>query len=50
MKFTQWLNRYVDLSDVNVPELAERFTLSVAELEGYEELGSGARYCNRGSD
>ena len=41
MKFSlQWLNRYVDLSDVNVPELAERFTLSVAELEGYEEVGS----------
>ena len=41
MKFSlQWLNRYVDLSDVNVPELAKRFTLSVAELEGYEELGA----------
>lgn len=42
MKFSlQWLNRYVDLSDVDVAHLAERFTLSVAELEGYKEVGTG---------
>ena len=41
MKFSlQWLNRYVDLSDVDVAELARRFTLSVAELEGYDEVGA----------
>jgi phenylalanyl-tRNA synthetase beta chain len=46
MKFSlQWLHRYVDLSDLlndteKVAELAERFTLSVAELEGYDQLGA----------
>lgn len=41
MKFSlQWLSRYVDLSDVDVSALADRFTLSVAELEGFEEVGS----------
>jgi len=36
-----WLNRYVDLSAVNLDELANRFTLSVAELEGVERVGDG---------
>lgn len=45
MKFSlQWLHRYVDLSDLigdsqKIAEFAERFTLSVAELEGYEVVG-----------
>jgi phenylalanyl-tRNA synthetase beta chain len=37
----QWLKRYVDLDDVNIDHLANRFTLSVAELEGYEKVGAG---------
>ena len=38
MKFSlNWLNRYVDLDGVDVQELARRFTLSVAELEGVRE-------------
>jgi len=42
MKFSlNWLSRYVDLQDVDVQELARRFTLSVAELEGVEEVGVG---------
>lgn len=42
MKFSlNWLNRYVDLEGVDVQELARRFTLSVAELEGVEEVGVG---------
>ncbi|MBM4291115.1 MAG: phenylalanine--tRNA ligase subunit beta [Deltaproteobacteria bacterium] len=42
MKYSlSWLNRYVDLSGVDVPELARRFTLSVAELEGVHEVGVG---------
>ena len=46
MKFSlQWLNRYVDLGDLldnagEIALLAERFTLSVAELEGYETVGA----------
>ena len=36
----QWLSRYVDLDGVSIPELADRFTLSVAELEGVEEVGA----------
>lgn len=42
MKFSlNWLSRYVDLDGVDVQELARRFTLSVAELEGVEEVGQG---------
>ena len=42
MKYSlSWLNRYVDLSGVDIPELARRFTLSVAELEGVHEVGVG---------
>ena len=45
MKFSlQWLHRYVDLADLlhdeqSIANLADRFTLSVAELEGYERVG-----------
>ena len=40
MKFSlNWLSRYVDLSDVSIDDLANRFTLSVAELEGVETVG-----------
>ena len=42
MKFSlAWLSRYVDLSEVDLDWLADRFTLSVAELEGVEKVGSG---------
>lgn len=42
MKFSlNWLSRYVDLDGVDVQDLARRFTLSVAELEGVEEVGEG---------
>ncbi|MFH1533227.1 MAG: phenylalanine--tRNA ligase subunit beta [Pseudomonadota bacterium] len=36
-----WLGRHVDLSGLDPRELANRFTLSVAELEGIEEVGAG---------
>ncbi len=36
-----WLARHVDLSGLEPRELANRFTLSVAELEGIEEVGAG---------
>ena len=40
MKFSlNWLSRYVDLSGVSIEDLANRFTLSVAELEGVETVG-----------
>ena len=40
MKFSlNWLSRYVDLSGVSIDDLANRFTLSVAELEGVETVG-----------
>jgi phenylalanyl-tRNA synthetase beta chain len=40
MKFSlNWLSRYVNVSDVSIDELANRFTLSVAELEGVETVG-----------
>jgi phenylalanyl-tRNA synthetase beta chain len=32
-----WLNDYVDLSDVPVPELVDRLTLAVCEVEGVAE-------------
>lgn len=42
MKYSlAWIGRYVDLSGVDVDELADRFTLSVAELEGIERFGAG---------
>ena len=42
MKFsTQWLSRYVDLSGVDIDELGDRITLSVAELEGIHRFGEG---------
>ena len=36
-----WLGRHVDLSGLEPEELANRFTLAVAELEGIEEVGAG---------
>jgi len=36
-----WLGRHVDLSGLDPEELANRFTLAVAELEGIEEVGAG---------
>ncbi len=34
-----WLSRHVDLSGVDLDELGDRFTLSVAELEGVVHVG-----------
>ncbi len=34
-----WLNRHVDLSGLDPHEIAHRFTMSVAELDGVEEFG-----------
>jgi phenylalanyl-tRNA synthetase beta chain len=36
-----WLGRHVDLSGLDPRDLANRFTLAVAELEGIEEVGAG---------
>lgn len=36
----RWLSEYVDLSGVDPVATAERFTLSVAELDGVEEMGT----------
>ncbi len=36
---TNWIARHLDLTDVDLDGLAERFTLSVAELEGTERVG-----------
>ncbi|MBR56847.1 MAG: phenylalanine--tRNA ligase subunit beta [Myxococcales bacterium] len=42
MKYSlAWLGRYVDLSGVDFAELANRFTLAVAEVEGLESVGEG---------
>lgn len=42
MKFSwNWLGRYVDLADVDPYAAAERFTLSVAELEAVHLIGAG---------
>ncbi len=42
MKYSlAWLGRYVDLSGVDFAELANRFTLSVAEVESLETFGAG---------
>ncbi len=38
---TRWLSRHVDLTGVDLQELANRFTLNVAELEGVHEVGTG---------
>ncbi len=35
-----WLSRHVDLSGLDPHEMADRFTMSVAELEGIEEFGA----------
>ncbi len=37
----RWLSEYVDLDGLDPVETAERFTLSVAELEGVEPVGAG---------
>lgn len=36
-----WLSRHVDLDGVDLDALAERFTMSVAELEGVHHVGGG---------
>jgi len=42
MKFSwNWLNDFVALDGVDPFEVADRFTLSVAELEGVERVGTG---------
>ncbi len=44
MKFSwNWLSDWVDLSGVAVDEVASRFTMTVAELEGVEPVGQGLR-------
>lgn len=35
-----WLLDYVEISDISVVELAERFTMSTAEIEGVEVVGN----------
>jgi len=37
----RWLQRHVDLGGLDPMELADRFTMAVAELEGVEEVGAG---------
>ncbi len=34
-----WIRDYVDLTDVNINDLLNQFTLSVAEIEGVEHMG-----------
>ena len=34
-----WIKDYVDLKGVNIDNLLNRFTLSVAEIEGVEYMG-----------
>ena len=42
MKFSwNWLSDYVDLSGIAPSVVAERFTMTVAELEGVETIGAG---------
>lgn len=44
MKFSwNWISDWVDLSGVDVSEVADRFTMTVAELEGVEPVGAGLR-------
>jgi phenylalanyl-tRNA synthetase beta chain len=37
----RWLSEYVDLDGIDPVATAEQFTLSVAELEGVEQIGRG---------
>ena len=41
----KWLNRHVDLTGVDIDELANRITLNVAELEGVHAVGAEAAQC-----
>ncbi|NOZ01271.1 MAG: phenylalanine--tRNA ligase subunit beta, partial [Deltaproteobacteria bacterium] len=42
MKFSwNWLSDYVDLADVDPMRVAQRFTLTVAEVEGVQKTGEG---------
>jgi phenylalanyl-tRNA synthetase beta chain len=41
----KWLSRHVDLTDVDLDELGNRFTLNVAELEGIHRVGAEAAQC-----
>lgn len=42
MKFSwNWLSDYVDLKGVDPMDVANRFTMTVAELEGVEHIGAG---------
>lgn len=44
MKFSwNWLSEFVDLDGVDPAQLADRFTLAIAELEGVETIGKGLR-------
>ncbi|MBL6975971.1 MAG: phenylalanine--tRNA ligase subunit beta [Deltaproteobacteria bacterium] len=44
MKFSwNWLSDYVDLAGIDPGAVADRFTLTVAELEGVEETGCGLK-------
>ena len=38
-----WINDYVDLSGIDIKELVHRFTMSTAEIEGYEEKGKNIK-------
>ena len=42
MKYSwNWLCDYVDLSGISPETVAQRFTMTVAELEGIEKIGEG---------
>ena len=41
----KWLQRHVDLSGVDLDDLANRITLNVAELEGVFQVGAEAAQC-----
>ena len=41
----KWLERHVDLADVDILELGERITLNFAELEGIHAVGEPASEC-----
>lgn len=36
-----WINDYVDLTGIDIDTLLDKFTLSCAEIEGYERKGNG---------
>ncbi len=36
-----WINDYVDLTGIDIDTLLDKFTLSCAEIEGYEKKGNG---------